>query len=286
MVTPFELDVERIFSAPEPWAALASEHERGWIASSPFGLHVLEFEAAFDLLRDRRFHPDAAATLDGAGIFDPTARRLWLSALLGSHPDAHDRLRRLVAPYFTRKAVTELRDFVAELTARRATPLAGAGPVDVATALTSGVPPAVFTRMIGAPEADAEQIGKWSSTILQIFARNPAFASDIEAAIHELLAYVDAFIDARRTAPEGEDMISALLTAEDGGDRLSTDELKAVVLEALEASTDNTASSLATLLYAAALHPEQWHALQDDPSLIPMFVEEVARLWPRIAPTR
>jgi cytochrome P450 len=277
-----DIDLDRVLGAPDPCAALAQERERGWIAASPFGFHVLAFEPAFDLLRDRRFHPDVVATLDGAGISDPTVRQLWTTALLGSRPSAHDRLRKLVAPYFTRRAVTELRDLVTTLTERLADPLAGAGPVDVVAELTSRIPPAVFTRMIAGPDEDVERIGRWSTTILQIFARDPRCSTEIEAAVHELLAYVDAFVSVRRRTPAGDDMISALLAAEEDGDRLSPEELQAIVLEVLEASTDNTASSLATLLYAAALHPDHWSALRDDPSRIPAFVEEVGRLWPRV----
>jgi cytochrome P450 len=281
MTAVFDIDLERVLTDEEPCVALAAERERGWIAASPFALHVLTFDAAFDLLRDRRFHPDVVGTLDGAGITDPTTRELWSTALLGSRPEDHDRLRKLVAPYFTRRAITELRGYVGDLTRRLASPLGGA-TVDVVEALTSRIPPAVFARMVDAPEVDAERIGRWSTTILQIFARRPELASEVEGAVHELLDYVDQFVDARRAAPTGNDLISALLAAESDGTRLSTGELRAVVLEALEASTDNTASSLATLVYAAARHPEHWAALRADPGLIPAFVEECSRLWPRV----
>lgn len=277
-----QLDLDGVLAAPEPWSALAAERERGWLAESPLGYHVMTFDAAVEVLRDRRFDTDATALLDGAGITDATVRSLWRSALLGSDPVDHDRLRVLVAPYFTRRAVAELQPFVGELTARLAAPLVGAGPFDAVTALTARIPPAVFARMIDAPEDDADRIGAWSTTILQIFARQPALGPDIEAATHELLAYVDAFIEARRAAPDGPDMISSLLAAHDGGDRLSDHELRALVLEALEASTDNTATALAAVLHAATLHPEHWRALGREPQLVPGFVEEVARLWPRL----
>ncbi len=277
----FDLDLAAVFADPDPCAALAAERARGWIARSEAGVHVLGFDQAYELLRDPRFHPDVVATIDGAGLTDPTVRAMWMTALLGSAPADHDRLRRLVAPYFTRRAISSLRDYVAELTTRLATPLGGTH-ADVAEALAAPIPPAVFTRMIGAPESDAPKIGDWSATILQIFARQPELAPQITSAVHELLHYVDGFIEDRRRSPGGDDMITALLAAEDDGDRLSTHELRALVLEALEASTDNTSSALATLLYAGAQHPDEWQALREDPSRIPAFAEEAARLWPRV----
>lgn len=276
------LDLHRILTSSEPWMALSAERSRGWLADSDIGLHVMTFDAAADLLRDRRFDTDAVSLLDGAGLTDPTIRSLWQTALLGSEPADHDRLRILVTPYFTRRAVTDLRPFVAELTHQLAAPLADIGPFDAVSALTSKIPPRVFARMIDAPDADAELIGEWSTTILQIFDREPAVAPAIEAATRDLLDYVDALIADRRSTPDGTDMISSLIAASHDGDRLSHHELRALVLEALEASADNTANALAAIIHAATLHPDHWSALRDDTSLIAGFVEEVARLWPRI----
>src|SRR4051812_29357645 len=107
-----DLDLDRVLGAPDPCAALAQERERGWIAASPFGFHVLAFEPAFDLLRDRPLPPHVGAAPHGGRIPQPMGPRLWTTALLGSEPSAHDRLRKLVAPYFTRRAVTQLRELV------------------------------------------------------------------------------------------------------------------------------------------------------------------------------
>ncbi|WP_460305560.1 cytochrome P450 [Actinocorallia aurea] len=285
MTVPFELDLGRVLGAAEPWAALGPEREKGWVGRSPFGLHVLTLDAAVELLRDRRFEIDVTSVLDAAEITDPAVRAGWLSALLSSPPDVHDRLRRLVAPYFSRRVVTYLREYVVELIERLAEPLPGAGAVDVVAELTERIPPVVFARLIGAPEKDAGRIARWSATIVRVFARDPALAGEIEAAERELGGYVDAFVEARRAAPGGEDMVSALLAAEEAGDRLSPEELRAVVVEVLKASADSTASAMSALLYAAALHPESWRDLREDPSRIPAFVEEVGRVWPRIVHT-
>lgn len=282
MTIPFKLDLDRVFTASEPWAALAAEREKGWIAESPFGLHVLGFDAAVEVLRDRRFELDVTAVLDGAEISDPEIRSLWVSALLGSPAEVHDRLRRLVAPYFSRRVVTYLRPYVVDLIGRLAAEISEAGTADAVAAFAVKIPPMVFARMISAPEEDADQIGLWSTTIMQVFDRDPARAAEIEAAERALVRYVDRFIEARRAAPEGEDMISAMLAAEEAGERLSSDELRAVVVEVLKGSADSTATSLAALLYAAALHPDSWAALRKDPAGIPAFVEETGRMWPRI----
>lgn len=286
---PFDLDLDEILAAPEPWDALARQRERGPIAKSRYGLHIMDFAAAQELLRDRRFETNALPLLDGAGLADATVRSLWSSALLGSAPLDHDRIRRLVAPYFTRRVVDTLREYVVDLIGRLAADAdtdADTEPIiDVVGDIFLKVPPLVFTQMIGAPEEDAEQIGHWSAEILQIFARDPKLAPRIETAQLALLDYVDEFIEARRRTPGGGDMISALLEAEEDGERLSNLELRAVIGEALEASTDNTTTALAALLYAGALHPDSWQQIRQDPALIPSYVEEVGRMLPRIVHT-
>lgn len=281
MTIPFELDLNAVFAAPDPLSELAVAHERGWVARSPAGLHVTTFEAAMDLLRDRRFETNADVFVDGAGLSDPVVRQAWKTALIGAEPVDHDRMRKLMTPYFTRRTVAGLSEYVADLLGRLVDRVAGEPSVDAVSQLFEPIPPAVFARMVGAPEADAEQIGQWSATILQIFARDPSLASIIETTQRELMVYVDDFIEAKRHSPGGADLISALLSASENGDRLSAVELRSLVVEVLEASTDNTTSALSSLLYAAALNPDRWVDLRADPSLIPGFIEEVGRMWPR-----
>jgi len=249
---------------------------------SDVGLHVMSYDGCLDLLRDARFHQGAPGLLDDAGISDPVVRRQWLTALLGSQPADHDRLRRLVSPAFTPRAIASLRDYVVGRAGRAADRAVEHGRIEVMADLAIDIPPAVFCRMIGAPEEDAGFIGRLSYEILQIFARDPELAPTIEASTHELMTYVQGFIDARRREPREDDLISSLLRAEEDGERLTTDELMALAIEALEASTDNTSSQLGLVLHTAAERPDIWAELRRDASLIPAFVEEACRVAPRI----
>lgn len=291
VVPPFDLGA--VLTAHDPYAALDAVREETEVARSDLGLHVMTYDRCHELLRDDRFHQGVPQMLDQAGITDPVVRRQWLTAMLGSPRADHDRMRRLLSPSFTPRAIASLRTYVAELTERSPavgaddTPVAarsGAGPtvVEVMDDLAVGIPPAVFCRMIGAPETDSPLIGRLSRQVLDIFTRRPELASSIEAGTHELMDYVHGFVRDRRTSPREGDLISNLLLAEEDGERLSTDEMVTLVIEVLEASTDNTSSQLALVLHAAAQGPDRWAALRADPTLVPGFVEEASRLWPRI----
>ena len=270
-------DLGEVLGSADPASALDRLRQDAPLWRSDVGVHVLGYQDCVELLRDGRFSRGVPQMLDSAGITDPVVRRQWLTSLLGSPTADHDRMRRLLSP-----SVSALRDRVTDVAADAARAAAGRGHLDAMGDLAVAIPPAVFCRMIGAPDADAPFIGRVSAQILEIFARRPELAPSIEAATHELVDYVLAFVADRRGAPRGSDLISNLLTAEEAGDRVSTDELVALVIEVLEASTDNTSSQLALVLHAAAQDPARWEALRADPARIPAFVEEASRLWARI----
>ena len=275
-------DVADVLAGDDPLGALGDLLDHGPVARSDLGLHALTYDGCVELLRDERFHTDATHLLDSAGITDPTTRTQWLTSLLGSQRADHDRMRRLVSPSFTPRAIADLRNYVYELADASAATAIERGRLEVMSDLAAPIPPAVFCRMIAAPEEDAPVIGRWSAQILEIFGRRPELAPSVEAATHELVDYVLGFVERRRRSPVDGDLISNLIAAEESGDRLTTDELVALVNEVLEASTDNTSSQLALVLHAAAQDPERWAALRADPATIPGFVEEACRLWPRI----
>ncbi len=274
------VDLTAILGAADPVAELSALRRHGWVVESDLGYHVLTYDQCFSALRDSRFHQGVPQLLRDAGIGPGPMRDHWLGGLLGSAPRDHDRMRRLMAPWFTQRSLRALSGYVSLLTERLAA--AGGRQVEVMSEVAEPIPPAFFCRMIGAPEGDASWIGARSNSILRIFNRDPSEAGSIQASFEELRAYVGQLIEDRRRRPRGDDMISALLDAEEGGSRLTSHELSALVIEALEASTDNTSNQLGLVLSVAAARPDSWDAVRGDPSLVTPLVEEASRLRPRI----
>ena len=103
----------------------------------------------------------------------------------------------------------------------------------------------------------------------------------IEAALQGLYACVDDLLAARRAAP-GPDLISALLAAQEAGDHLHDEELRALVAFLVFASQDTTRNQLGCALTAFLEHPAQWARLAEEPALAPRAVEEVMRIRPAV----
>jgi hypothetical protein len=102
----------------------------------------------------------------------------------------------------------------------------------------------------------------------------------IERAVAEFYAYEDELIPSRRAAP-GDDLISALIGAEEAGDRLSDNELRNLILNILVGGVDTSQSQLAHAVRLLAEHPDQWQALRADPQGLALAaVDEAIRYEP------
>jgi cytochrome P450 len=135
--------------------------------------------------------------------------------------------------------------------------------------------------VMGAPLDDAARLYDWSLWIQRQFDA-PSLMTErdrIERAVEEFYEYAGALLDARRSSP-GDDLISTLIAAEEGGDRLSDVELVNLVLNVLVGGVDTTQSQLAQAIRLFAEHPDQWRLLAAQPELVPQAVEEVVRYEP------
>ena len=128
------------------------------------------------------------------------------------------------------------------------------------------------------PEADRPIFGEWTKTLGLAFLSiaDAEVRARVEQALADLDAYVGGLIAERRARP-GDDMISRLIEVEEGGDRLSPEELVALVENLLFAGHDTTRGALAAMGVLFATHPDQYAAVVADPSLIPGAVDEVIR---------
>src|SRR5207249_1358526 len=95
-------------------------------------------------------------------------------------------------------------------------------------------------------------------------------------------AYIDDFVEARRRSPE-DDLVTRLIQAEDGGDRLSPVELRTLISSLLFAGYDTTRNQLGIAMHLFCQHPEQWRLLAEHPELGASAVEEIVRFQGTIA---
>ncbi|MFC3688006.1 cytochrome P450 [Aquipuribacter hungaricus] len=182
-------------------------------------------------------------------------------------PD-HTRLRALVAPAFTARAVARLEDRVRVLARRLVERAAELDEVDVVRELADPVPVGVIAEMVGVPEADRGQFRAWSAAVVS---GDPGGTGAVE----QFAAYVDDLAARRRRDP-ADDLLSHLVAQLDAG-RLDRDELVAMVQLLLVAGQETTVHTVATALRLLLEHPDQWRSLVADPGLAAAAVEETLR---------
>lgn len=198
--------------------------------------------------------------------------------VLNSDPPTHTRLRGLVNRAFTPRTVEALRDRIEAVTAELLDAAPARDPFDLMTALAQPLPVIVIAELLGIPAADRARFKRWSDDIAGT-TRPMAGLQVIEGARRattELIAYLEPVI-ARLRAEPGEDLLSALVQAEDAGDRLSHEELLAFAILLLVAGNETTTNLLGNGVLALLRHPEQLAALRAEPALLPRAIEELLR---------
>ena len=253
----------------------------GWLASMPLGYVALEREAGEFFLRSKAFTFPGLKIAEIFGIDDGPLFEEIRRNILHINGRDHARLRGLVNPAFTPRAVEKWRPFMRRFLEELFAPIANTGHADIVEALAKPYPSMTIATVMGAPLEDHERLWHWSRWIQRQFGMSVMEEREqIEQAVVEFYAYAGELLRRRRNDP-GDDLISTLIAAEEqDGDRLSDVELLNLVLNVLIGGVDTTQSQLAHALRLFAEHPEQWAMIAQDPALAPRAVEEVLRFEP------
>ncbi|MFH8518174.1 cytochrome P450 [Streptomyces gelaticus] len=234
---------------------------------------VTRYADARLVLGDQRFSRAAAASHDEPRQSEGQRD----GGILGMDPPDHTRLRSLVAKAFTVRQVERLRPQVRELTAGLLDELESAGPpADLVDKFALPLPVAVICRMLGVPTEDRPRFRVWSDDALST---SSLTAEEFEASREELRGYMAGLIDQHRQSPQ-DDLMTALIEARDGGDRLSELELIDLCVGILVAGHETTASQIPNFVLTLLDHPDQLARLRAEPELVPKAVEELLRFVP------
>jgi cytochrome P450 len=208
-------------------------------------------------------------------------------SMLDRDPPDHTRLRSLVAKVFTPRSVAALEPMVAGLVDEALDRIADGGQVDLVEELAFPLPFAVISRMLGTPPTDHVRLRELTGTLVRSLevVTDPEVIKAIVAAETELAGMTDEIIAWKRANP-ADDLLTALIQAEEDGDKLSDDELVAQVLLLYVAGHETTVNLIANGAVALLRHPDQFAALRADPSLAGGAVEEFLRYDSPVQQTR
>jgi cytochrome P450 len=197
------------------------------------------------------------------------------SNMLDRDGDDHRRLRRLVSKAFTPRMIERLRPRIQDIADELIDCVTEAGEMELVSAFAFPLPITVIAELLGVPTADRDRFREWSGAMV-----SPALgAAELEQADALLGAFVEYLLVlfAERRQQPGEDLVSALVAVEDGGDTLSEEELCSMVALLIVAGHETTVSLIGNATLALLTHPEQRAAVERDSSLLPRAVEELIR---------
>ena len=243
---------------------------------------VLRYDDVDRLTRDRRLAGVGLSLFDLMGIDDGPLRDWYGGIMFTNEGDTHNRLRALVSRAFTPRSVDALREDARSLSNDAIAAAREAGNGDLIE-LFGRIPIRVMCRLLGVPEADVAVFGDWADALSPTFGfMTPEQVADATSAITALLDYVRTLADRRRDDP-GDDLITALLAAEEDGERLSRDELVSMVANLIVGGHDTTASQLGCTLLTLLRHPDSLRQVREDPTLVASAAAETIRFEPSIA---
>jgi cytochrome P450 len=224
---------------------------------------------------------DVRAFIRGQGVADwenhPSFVRM-LDHLVWANPPDHGRRRSLVTKVFTPRAVAGWEPRIERRVAEILDPLDRGGEVDLLERLAFPLPVAVIGSLLGVPREDWHRFHRLvrDVTLCVEPSPTPAQLATADDAALDMDAYFDDLISARRREPQA-DLISALIAAEEQGDRLGHAELTSMVQFLFGAGFETTTNLIGNGLLALLRHPDQLARLRSDERLIPGAIEELLR---------
>lgn len=257
------------------------------IALGPIGPEVLSYPLARTVLGDPRFGIPPGIHLAAHGI---TSGELWnrvTHSILCMEGDEHRRLRSLVSRAFTPRATARMDRTIHEVITELIDAVSASGACEFVEQIARPYPIPVICALLGAPREDWKMFSEWAEDIFKIVRFDIDLAAEeptVLRAWDEFDDYIDAMI-ARRRRHLSTDLLSELIRAEDGGDRLDAGEVRMLAFSILIAGTDTTRTQLAASMQVLCDHHDQFALLREHPELAMRAVEETMRHSPSMCST-
>jgi pimeloyl-[acyl-carrier protein] synthase len=268
---PYPVYREMRMKDPVHWSELA----RAWF--------LTRYAETVSVLKDNRFSVDGTQQKSNERMgykLDEASplRRINKRWMLFVDPPDHTRLRGLVNRAFTPKAVEGLRPKIQELVDGLLDQVQDRGHMDIVHDLGDPLPAKVLAYLLGLPAEDSAVLKPWADVVGMGI--DPILAPEVVVRINKVILeageYFERHIEQRRRNP-GDDLLSSLISVEEQGEKLSSDELLSLLFLFLAAGTETTTNLTCNGLYTILRHPDQLERLRKDPSLIESAIEEFLR---------
>jgi cytochrome P450 len=249
---------------------------RAWLVS--------RYDEALSVLRDKRFTPDRSewefsAMMGAAGLI-PELEELNKHGLFSLSNQDHARVRKLVSPALTPRAIERLRPDIQAIVDEVLDAAAARGTIDVTLDYAEKIPARVIGSMLKIPKGREELFQRFTDAVVKCFLPglvNPQELDGLRADVREGLELVKATIEERRNAPLENDILTTLIQTEEQGDKLNKEELLALVAALIVGGFETTVHLIAYTVYNLLQRPEVLAQVKAEPELLRNAIEEVLR---------
>ena len=273
------------YDLDDPFPLFATVREQGAVhsvtlADGHAAWLVVGYEEARAALNDPRLSKDMQAALATSGgvVAEGLPGPALARHMLVVDPPDHTRLRRLVSAAFSVRRTEQLRPRVESVVDDLLDRIAAAGPdarVDLVASFAFPLPFTVICELLGVPEADREALGRELIALLGPTGTPDEYARAKKAS-DLVVAMLGALVETKQRTP-GDDLVSALILARDGDERLDQRELLSTIFQLIVAGHDTTTSLIGNSVVALLRHRHTFDALRSSPEKIAAAVEEFLR---------
>jgi cytochrome P450 len=252
------------------------------VSLSPTAMISGRYEVVDAILHDRRMGKDYIGSVrlrygDDA-VQMPLFQGISRMFLVMNAP-AHTRLRALMMKAFNARQVESIRKIAQDAAHDLIDGFEAKGKADLTSQFAFPLPVGIVSKMLDIPMEDALGLGDAISRVAKSFDSAPIDAESVRrgnVAYEDLARYFSGVI-VQRSARLGDDLISMLLSVEEGGEKLSHDEIVSNVILLFLAGHETTSNMIGNALISLHRHPEQLALLRSDLSKMSNAVLECVR---------
>lgn len=241
---------------------------------------VTRYEDVLAIFKDKRFVKDWRKVLTPEQLAQippiPQVMEPLSKNMLDTDPPDHERLRALVSKAFTPRLIERMRPRIQAIADSLLDAVEDKGEMDLIDDYAFPLPIIVIAELLGVPAEDRNSFREWSDAAVSGNATKEYLEEVLVPHMQAFSDYLRRMFEEKRMNPK-DDLISALVRAEEAGERLSEDELLGMVFLLLIAGHETTVNLIGNGVLALLQHPDQLQKLRNDPSLVKGAVEELLR---------
>jgi cytochrome P450 len=223
-------------------------------------------------------YEDVLSMLGRPDLFSSSIMLRADTALLGTDPPAHTRIRRIVNRAFPATQVASLEDDIRAIADGMVRRISSLGEFDLMSDLAIPLPMIVIAEILGIEAGRLEDFKRWSGAVV-VNATGTSFSlpqSQIQSSLREFEAFFKGVISERKVSP-GEDLVSALLSSETPDEALDSHQVLNICKLLLIAGNETTTNLIGNAVLALLRNQEELAKVTANPALVRALVEETLR---------